>query len=198
MRARFVGLTGGLGAGKSTALAMLEGLGAAVLSSDAVVRELYGTGEVRDAVRAHFGAEVFDASSGEVDRVALARRAFATEADRAWLEALLWPLVARRAQAFRSEAERRTPAPVAIVIEVPLLFEAQTESRYDATIAVVADDALRAQRVEARGLSELVQRERRQLPQPEKARRADFVVVNDGTLEALREQLTGVLAKLSG
>ena len=197
MGAPFVGLTGGLGAGKSTALDMLASLGAAVLSSDVVVHELYGTDAVRDAVLARFGAEVFDAG-GAVDRAALARRAFATEAGRAWLEALLWPLVAERVAAFRAEMALRRPPPPAIVVEVPLLFEAASESRYDATIAVVADDELRARRVAAREVSELAQRERRQLSQPEKARRADYVIVNDGTLEALREQLTGVLAKLSG
>jgi dephospho-CoA kinase len=94
--------------------------------------------------------------------------------------------------------DQQWPLPPAIVIEVPLLFEAATESRYDATIAVVADDELRARRIAAREVAELARRERRQLPQPEKARRADYVVVNDGTLGDLRTQLTGVLAKLSG
>jgi len=194
--APFVGLTGGLGAGKSTALAILASLGVAVLSSDDVVHELYETGAVRDAVRARYGDEVFGAG-GRVDRAALARRAFATDEERAWLERLLWPLVAERAAAFRAEAEGREPPPRAIVIEVPLLFEAASESRYDATIAVVADDELRAGRIAAREVAELERRERRQLPQAEKARRAGHVVVNDGTVEELREQLTGVLAKLS-
>jgi len=196
MGAPFVGLTGGLGAGKTAALEAFADLGAAVLSTDAVVHELYATDAVRDAVRARFGERVFDGDGG-VDRAALARLAFATERDRAWLEELLWPLVAERVEAFRAAAASRRPPPTAIVVESPMLFEARTEDRYDTTIAIVAADELRAQRVAARDQAELGRRERRQLPQSEKARRADHVVVNEGSLATLREQLAAVLAKLS-
>src|SRR5919202_6215717 len=96
-RVPFVGLTGGLGAGKSTALRALRELGAATLSTDAVVHELYETDEVRDAVVERWGAEV--APGGVVDRAAVARRAFASPQERAWLERLIWPLVARRVAA---------------------------------------------------------------------------------------------------
>src|SRR4051794_38179766 len=95
----FVGLTGGLGAGKSTALSALQRLGAATLSTDAVVHELYGSDEVRDAVVGRWGAEV--APDGVVDRAAVARRAFASEEERTWLEGLLWPRVGERVVAFR-------------------------------------------------------------------------------------------------
>ena len=192
----FVGLTGGLGAGKSTALAELAALGAAVLSSDAVVHELYDTAGVADAVRERFGSEVF---AGErVDRGALARRVFASEDDRLWLEQLLWPMVARRAQEFHEQASRREPPPPAAVVEAPLLFESGAASRYQATIAVVADDALRAARIAARDQAALASREARQLPQAEKARRATYVVVNDGSLEELRASLADVLEQLAG
>jgi dephospho-CoA kinase len=195
MAVPFVALTGGIGAGKTTALEELAGLGAAVLSTDAVVHDLYETAPVREAVREHFGDAVFD--GGRVDRAALARRAFATEADRSWLERLLWPLVAERVERFRAAALNREPPPAAVVVEVPLLFEAGLERRYEATIAVVADDALRALRISARGQAELARREQRQLPQAEKARRAGHVVTNDGSREQLREQLHAVLAELS-
>jgi len=191
-----VGLTGGIGAGKSTALEELAGLGAAVLSADAVVHDLYETGAVRDAVRGRFGAEVFDGE--RVDRAALARRAFASEGDRAWLEQLLWPLVEARVEEFRDAAGRREPPPRAAVVEAPLLFEADTEGRYTATVAVVADDALRAERIAARDQAELARREQRQLPQDEKARRARYVVTNDGSRAELREQLRAVLAEIAG
>ena len=192
----FVGLTGGLGAGKSTALAELAALGAAVLSSDVVVHELYDTAEVADAVRERFGSEVF---AGErVDRGALARRVFASEDDRLWLEQLLWPMVARRAQEFHEQASRREPPPPAAVVEAPLLFESGAASRYQATIAVVADDALRAERIAGRDQAALASREARQLPQAEKARRATYVVVNDGSLEELRASLADVLEQLAG
>ena len=191
----FVGLTGGIGAGKSLALATLGDLGAAVIDADAIVHRLYATEEVRGAVRARFGDEVF--AGGEVDRAALARRVFADDLDRAWLEALLWPRVAERVQEFRVEAESRRPVPIAIVVEAPLLFEAGGSSRYDATIALVADDERRAARVAERDMAELARREARQLPQAEKARRARFVLVNDGTVEQLRERLREVLEEIA-
>jgi dephospho-CoA kinase len=196
MAVPFVGLTGGLGAGKSTALAELAALGAAVLSSDVVVHELYDTAEVADAVRERFGSEVF---AGErVDRGAIARRVFASEDDRRWLEQLLWPMVGRRAQEFHEQASRRDPPPRAAVVEAPLLFESGAAPRYAATIAVVADDALRAERIAGRDQGALASREARQLPQAEKARRATYVVVNDGSLDALRASLADVLEQLAG
>jgi dephospho-CoA kinase len=196
MAVPFVGLTGGLGAGKSTALAELAALGAAVLSSDAVVHELYDTAGVADAVRERFGSGVF---AGErVDRGALARRVFASEDDRRWLEQLLWPMVARRAQEFHEQVSRSEPPPPAAVVEAPLLFESGAASRYQATIAVVADDALRAARIASRDQAALASREARQLPQAEKARRATYVVVNDGSLEELRASLADVLEQLAG
>jgi dephospho-CoA kinase len=148
MAVPFVGLTGGLGAGKSTALAELADLGAVVLSSDVVVHELYDTVAVADAVRERFGSEVF--AGDRVDRSAIARRVFASEEDRLWLEQLLWPMVAARAQEFHEQACRGEPPPRAAVVEVPLLFEAGAAPRFQATIAVVADDALRATRIAAR------------------------------------------------
>jgi len=191
----FVGLTGGIGAGKSVALEALADMGAAVIDADAIVHRLYATGEVRGAVRARFGDEVF--AGEEVDRAALARRVFADDVDRAWLEALLWPRVEARAQAFRAEAASREPPAVAVVVEAPLLFEAGGGSRYDATIAIVANDELRAARVAGRDMAELGRREARQLPQAEKARRARFVVANDGTVAELRERLREVLAEIA-
>ncbi len=191
----FVGLTGGIGAGKSAALEELAGLGATVIDADEIVHGLYGADEVRAAVRERFGDGVF--AGAEVDRAALARRVFADESGRSWLERLLWPLVGDRAQQLREAAQAADPPPLAIVVEAPLLFEAASESRYDATIAIVAGDALRAQRVAGRDMAELSRREARQLPQEEKARRARFVVRNDGTREQLRERLREVLAELA-
>jgi dephospho-CoA kinase len=196
MAVPFVGLTGGLGAGKSTALAELTALGAVVLSSDAVVHELYDTAQVADSVRERFGSEVF--AGDRVDRGAIARRVFASAEDRLWLERLLWPMVAERAQEFYEQACRREPPPRAAVVEVPLLFEAGAAPRFQATIAVVADDALRATRIAARDQAALASREARQLPQAEKARRATYVVVNDGTVEELRASLADVLDQFAG
>jgi dephospho-CoA kinase len=190
----FVGLTGGLGAGKSTALEALERLGAATLSTDAVVHELYATAELRDAVVARWGDGV--APEGVVDRAAVAREAFATPQERAWLEAQIWPLVAARIAAWREEVAAREPVPAAAVVETPLLFEAGMDGIYDATVAVVADEAVRAQRAAARGHVGVDARAARQLPQEEKARRATYTVRNSGTREELEGELSDVLARL--
>ncbi|HWI70635.1 MAG TPA: dephospho-CoA kinase [Baekduia sp.] len=191
----FVGLTGGLGSGKSTACAALERLGAATLSTDAVVHELYDSAEVRDAVVERWGADV--APDGVIDRSAIARHVFADAAEREWLEGLLWPLVGQRVWAFKTEQEAADPAPKAAVVETPLLFEAGMDGRYDATIAVVADEAVRRERAAARGHEAVDERAARQLTQDEKAQRATFVVHNDGTEADLEAALSSVLDKLS-
>lgn len=190
----FVGLTGGLGAGKSTALEALGRLGAATLSTDAVVHELYANPELRDAVVARWGDGV--APDGAVDRAAVARHAFATAQERAWLEAQIWPLVAARIAAWREEVAAREPPPPAAVVETPLLFEAGMEGLYDATVAVIADEAVRARRAAARGHVGVDNRAARQLPQEEKARRATYTVHNGGTVKELEGELSDVLASL--
>ena len=193
-RVPFVGLTGGLGAGKSTALAALARLGAETISSDEIVHELYGAPELRDAVVSRWGEEV--APGGVVDRTAVARRAFASDEERSWLEGQIWPLVGARVAKWLERARARQPAPPAAVVEVPLLFEAGLESIYDATIAVVAAEEVRRERAAARGHESLGERDARQLPQEEKARRATYVVRNDATFEDLETQLSDVLGKL--
>lgn len=190
----FVGLTGGIGAGKSTALEALARHGAAVLSTDAVVHALYQSRRVRDAVVARFGPSML--RDGTIDRAAVATRAFASAADRSWLEELLWPLVRERVAVWREEVSAASPPPRAAVVEVPLLFESGMESAFDATIAIVADEAVRAQRAGARGHQALVERSVRQLSQQEKAQRATYRVVNDGTVEQLAARLSAVLEML--
>lgn len=193
----FIGLTGGMGAGKSTALKALEELGAQVLSTDAVVHQLYGDGQVRDAVVEHWGPEV--APGGVVDRAAVAARAFAGgDEDRRWLEGLLWPLVGARIAGWLEHVRALRPAPRAAVVEVPLLFEAGMERGFDATIAVIAEEDTRSERAAGRGHALADERAARQLSQEEKAHRATFVVHNDGTEGDLRRGLADVLGKLSG
>ena len=190
----FVGLTGGLGAGKSEALRALGELGAATLSTDALVHELLTGDELRDIVVGRLGPEV--APEGRLDRSLIAERVFGDEEARAWLEGELWPRVGRRVTDWKQEVEALDPAPPAAVVEVPLLFESGMEAAFDATIAVVADESVREERAGARGHTAVSERTGRQLSQTEKAERADFEVRNDGTLDELRETLSQVLAKL--
>jgi dephospho-CoA kinase len=194
-RVPFVGLTGGMGAGKSTALAALERLGAVTLSTDGVVHELYGDPEVVGLVVGRWGAEV--APDGIVDRSKVAAAAFASPEEREWLEQLLWPRVGQRVMEFRERAMAMEPPPRAAVVETPLLFEAGMDKAYDATIAVVADEAIRAQRAAQRGHHAVDERAARQLSQDEKARRATFAVQNSGTVEELEGVLSDVLGKLA-
>jgi dephospho-CoA kinase len=192
----FVGLTGGMGAGKSTALKALQELGAQVLSTDAVVHELYGDRGVRDAVVDRWGAEV--APGGVVERAVVAAKAFAGgEEDRRWLEGLLWPLVGARIAGWLEHVRALRPPPKAAVVEVPLLFEAGMERGFDATIAVVAKEKTRAERAAGRGHALADERVARQLSQEEKVRRATFAIHNDGDEAGLRRELAEVLAKLS-
>lgn len=190
----FVGLTGGIGAGKSEALAALERLGAATLSSDAVVHEILATDEARDELVERLGAGV--APDGAIDRNAVAERVFGDDDARRWLEGYLWPKVGERMWEWRQAQDHVDPRPRALVVEVPLLFESNMESAFDHTIAVTADDDLRAERIGERGHSGVASREARQLGQEEKAQRADFAVRNDGTVEELERKLSSVLARI--
>ena len=192
----FVGLTGGLGAGKSTALRALRRLGARTISSDEVVHELYEGEELRAAVVERFGASV--APGGVVDRAQVARRAFASARERAWLESVVWPLVGARVASWLEGVRAEDPRPPAAIVEVPLLFEAGLERIYDATIAVIADEALRRERAAGRGHELIDERAARQLSQEQKARRATYVVRNDGSEQDLERELSSVLEKLGG
>jgi dephospho-CoA kinase len=153
-----------------------------------VVHELYEDPGVRAAVTERFGT---------TDRAEIARAAFATDEGRKWLEELLWPRVGQRMWEWRKAQEARDPSPRALVVEVPLLFESGMDGAFDATVAVVADEAVRRERAGARGHAALDERTSRQLTQEEKAARATYTVANSGTLEELEETLTGVLENLT-
>jgi dephospho-CoA kinase len=173
---------------------VLARLGAATLSTDAVVHELYASPEVRDLVLQRWGGDV--APGGEVDRAAVAQRAFADPDERAWLEGVLWPRVGARVAQWREQVLAEQSPPPAAVIEVPLLFESGMDAGFDATLAIVAPQQLREERAATRGHTAVAERSARQLTQEEKARRATYVVVNDGTLGQLERRLSEVLAKL--
>jgi dephospho-CoA kinase len=175
-----LGLTGAVAAGKSEALSALARRGAATLSTDAVVHELLGTERVRDLLAGRWGAEV--APDGEIDRARVGAIVFERPEELQWLESVLHPLVGERVLAWREELDPTTPL---AVIEVPLLFETGMEDLFDATVCVVAPDAVRAERAGARGTGELAGRSARQLSQEEKAARATYVLRNDGGLDEL-------------
>jgi dephospho-CoA kinase len=184
----FVGLTGGIGSGKSEALAACRRQGAATLSSDEVVHELLGTQEVRDLLAERWGKDM--------DREEIAEVVFNRPEELAWLESVLFPRVGQRMASWRAGLESSEDGPDVAVVEVPLLFEAGVDGAFDATIAIVADENLREERANARGHRGVQGREARQLSQDEKAGRADFVVQNDGTLEDLEAAMGRLLQRL--
>jgi dephospho-CoA kinase len=173
---------------------VLGELGAATLSTDAVVHELLASEELRDIVVARLGEEV--AQNGTLDRTLIAERVFGDDEARGWLEGELWPRVGQRVADWKQEVESLDPSPPAAVVEVPLLFESGMDAAFDSTIAVIADEDVRAERAGARGHASVEERAGRQLTQTEKAEQADYTVRNDGTLEELRENLSRVLARL--
>lgn len=189
-----IGLTGGIGAGKSTALAALERMGCAVLSTDAVVHEVQSDPVHIAALVERFGPAV--EANGSLDRAALAEAAFADDSGRAWLESYMWPLVGARIAEWVESLDSRTPAPKVGVVEVPLLFESGMDQGFDGTLCVLADEAVRASRAASRGHAAVDERAARQLSQAEKAERATWVVINDGTEADLQAALSGILAEM--
>jgi dephospho-CoA kinase len=187
-----IGMTGGIAAGKTEALAAFERLGAATISSDAVVHELLGSEEVRDRLVQRWGEDV--APDGEVDRRRVGEIVFESPRELAWLEAELHPRVAERIAAWRAGLPEGTEV---AVVEVPLLFEAAMEGAFDETVAVVADEDVRRERAEARGHALIEERAARQLHQDDKAARANHVVRNDGSLEDLEKSLSELMAQLT-
>jgi dephospho-CoA kinase len=158
------------------------------------VHELLEEPAVRELLVERLGAEV--APGGRLDRALVAERVFGDEERRRWLEGVLWPRVGERMADWKAEVDATAPPPPAAVVEVPLLFEAGMERAFDHTVAVVAEEPVRAERASARGHAALESRSGRQLTQEEKAQRADFVVRNDGTLEELKEELSRLLERI--
>lgn len=196
-------MTGVPGAGKSLALELFRELGCAVLSTDGVVHDLYRDAEIRQALRERWGESVF--SGEEVDRAAVAARVFNSSTERVWLEDLLWPRVGQavcewvQQQRSGSEASRgqdgpqRQDAPRALVVEVPLLFEANWQDHFDATVTIAANQELIKERAAKKSTTELNARAQRQLTQAEKISRADYVIENNGSVADLRTALAALL-----
>ncbi|HEX5527438.1 MAG TPA: dephospho-CoA kinase [Solirubrobacterales bacterium] len=186
-----IGLTGGIAAGKSEALAAFQRLGAATLSSDAVVHELLESEPLQGRLVERWGPEVV--ADGKVNRAKIGEIVFADPEQLTWLEAQIHPLV----QARTAEWLLSLPAETEVaVVEVPLLFEAGSDGVFDTTVAVVTADEVRRERAAARGHALVDEREARQLTQGEKAERAEHVVANDGSVEDLERALSALLEEL--
>jgi len=191
-----IGLTGGIGCGKSTVLRMFRDLGLEVVDTDQLARDVVapGTAGLRRVIRA-FGRDVLRAD-GSLDRDALGKRVFTDLAARERLERITHPAIGRAmAWRFAMLWIRRVPA---VIVEVPLLFEKKMESRFDETVAVVADAAAMFRRLRERnGWTDDVIRARieSQLPVAEKASRATHVIDNSGDLESTRRRVAELASR---
>jgi dephospho-CoA kinase len=170
-----VAITGGIGAGKSEALRAFARHGAATASADQIVHRLYADPEVRQALVDRWGDRVL--AGGEVDRKRVGEIVFADRGELAWLESLLHPRVVAEQARWRAEQT----APLAVV-EVPLLYETGGEARFDAVVVITAPEETRSARTD---VTDAAERQGRLLSDDEKAAKADFVYVNDGSLEDL-------------
>lgn len=150
-----------------------------------MVHRIYAEPEVIAAVLGRFGPRAL-APDGTVDRVTLGQLAFAEPDGIAFLEGLVHPRVGQARETWQAAQRTAHPRPPLLVCEVPLLFEADLEDAFDAVLVVTAPEALRRERVAARG-HDFSARSARQIPETDKIRRADRYFVNDGSVAQLEE-----------
>ena len=192
-----IGLVGGIGSGKSTVAGVFERLGCVRSDSDAAVREVLSRRAVIDQLVAWWGRAVLDAD-GNVDRARVADVVFADANERRRLESLVHPLVGERRAA--DVARARAAGARGVVVDAPLLFEADVDAECDAVVFVDASRATRLGRVRAdRGWdeAEFARRENAQMPLEQKRSRSDHVIVNDGPVGDLHESVARVLDAVS-
>jgi dephospho-CoA kinase len=188
-----LGITGGIGCGKSTVTTMVHRSKFKQLDSDALIREQVLTNtEVIAALRDRFGPLVIK-DKGEVDRTYLASRVFSNDEDRIWLEQLTHPrLFGLWRKALRSDLKANW------VIEVPLLFEKQLENWFDFIVCVASSADLQLARLEQRGIPRPLAEQRisKQLPLATKTALSDIVLWNDGSIDFLQKQVDAMIAGL--
>jgi dephospho-CoA kinase len=188
-----VAITGGIGAGKSEALAAFARHGAATISSDDIVhRLLREDDEVRHELLGRFGTGILD-DAGNIDRPAIGQIVFDDAAALAWLEGLLHPRVVGEYLEWRARLAQLPDPPAVCATEVPLLYEVGGESRFDAVVVITAPAELRRERSQVENAGG---REPRLIPDEEKVSRAEFAYGNDGTRQELDDFVGGVVEQL--
>lgn len=187
-----VAITGGIGAGKSTALECFRRHGAATVSSDEIVHHLLATDpDVKDALVERFGVEILG-DDGAPDRERIAFKVFRDREALDFLETLLHPLVSSEYMTWREQLAKLPKPPRVCVTEVPLLYEVGADTRFDKVVVITAPTKLREAR---RGRSG--DREARLIPDREKVKRADFSYVNTGTPDQLDAWVADIMATLT-
>ena len=188
-----IGLTGGIGSGKSTVAKRLVELGATEIDADLLAREVVAPGTPGlEAVAKRFGADLI-ASDGSLDRALLASRAFSDQANRKDLEAILHPLIQKLSR------ERIASTPGIVIYTIPLLVETNSQLPFDKVITVSAPEDVRVRRlVESRGMSEADAKARisAQATDQQREEVADYIINSDCSMAELFEQVDSVFAEL--
>ena len=190
----YLGLTGGIGSGKSTAARMFADLGAIVIDADAIAKEVLEPGQVGyESVINNFGEEILD-SSGNVDRVVLAGKVFGDTTKLKELEEIVHPAVATKV----AEIRESLPAGAIIIYDTPLLIEKSLQQQFDQVIVVLAPEALRTQRLLARGLAQndIIARMSNQATDEQRREIANYVIDNSSSLVELREEVQKVWTQI--
>jgi dephospho-CoA kinase len=191
----YLGLSGGIGSGKSTVAKILTDLGAVVIDADVIAREVLEPGQIGyENTILTFGESVLS-ESGSIDRKKLAELVFQNPEQLAKLEAIIHPAVIDRVTQIRESL----PETSIVVYDTPLMFEKQLQSQFDKVLIVSADTELRRSRLLDRGLelNDINARMANQATDEQRVAIADFVIENNGSLEQLREQVAKVWHHIS-
>ncbi|WP_457642924.1 dephospho-CoA kinase [Persephonella sp.] len=186
-----VGLTGSIGTGKSTAAEFLREEGAYLIDADKVVHSLLKRPDIKEKIKEEFG-NVFT-ESGEVDKKKLAQIVFNNTEKKKKLESILHPEVFKEIEKFFQEVEKKEPCAVAVA-EVPLMIETGSYKNYDIVVVVYAPQKLQLERLIKKGMTqeEALKRIKSQMPPEEKAKYADIVIENTGSVDELRKKVKEV------
>ena len=188
-----VGLTGGIGCGKSTVVQFFAAAGWSTLQADAIARGILTENNVvQAALRERWGEAVFQ-SDGAIDRKMIAKRVFGNATELAWLEALLHPLVRNVWKTAILEASQLN-----WLVEIPLLFEKKLELNFDFVVCVISPSKVVEDRMFHRGytVDEIRQRRRHQMPLEEKVRCSDYVISNAGNIDFLERQTQRLIRQI--
>ena len=196
-RPLLIGLTGGIGAGKSLVLQLLRKKKVPILQTDHVGHRLLGEKRFSTRIVRQFGKGVLG-GDGRIDRRKLGREVFANSRQREKLNQLLHPEIWKRVKQWVREESLKVPCPFLMVVEVPLLFESRSSHRFDGVLSVSAPQATRQKRLLKRGLNprEIKRREKSQWPQKRKNQAADWVIFNRGGRKELKYAVDRWLANV--
>ena len=191
----YLGISGGIGSGKTTAAKMFADLGAVHIDADAIAKEVLEPGQVGyERAIEQFGESILD-SSGNIDRKELAKLVFNDSNNLTQLEGIIHPAVIARVAQIRESL----PDTAVVLYDTPLLVEKELQSQFDKVVMVLAPAELRESRLIERGLAQpdIAARMRNQVSDDARRKIADFILINDSTLDSLRAQVAQVWREIN-